>query len=188
MVSRAETRTDAANWCEKACWWKLWQIGYEPTEARNVAQVWSSLVLRLKLLEKLSRNRHTKLVWRSWLRVMKRSRSVWSQLERNVFCILCSTREMCRIEYGHPGNSCWRDAKSFQNDDHDASWYALLNEVRQRGVHVRWVQREVAFVIESTQPRLRQEREWVHDRTRECSKVRLKVNEFSEFISRYTRR
>ena len=26
-----------------------------------------------------------------------------------------------------------------------------LNEVRQQGVHVRWVQREVAFVTESTQ-------------------------------------
>ena len=25
------------------------------------------------------------------------------QLERNVICILCSTREMCRIECGHPG-------------------------------------------------------------------------------------
>ena len=26
------------------------------------------------------------------------------QLERNVFCILCSTREMCRIDCGHHGN------------------------------------------------------------------------------------
>ena len=25
------------------------------------------------------------------------------QLERNVICIFCSTRQMCRIECGHPG-------------------------------------------------------------------------------------
>ena len=34
---------------------------------------------------------------------MLRTRSVWLQLERNVICILCFTREMCRIECGHPG-------------------------------------------------------------------------------------
>ena len=206
MVSRAETRTDAANWCEKACWWKWWQIGYELTEARNVAQIWSSLVLRFKLLEKVVersshkarltelnmsdetfpkddhhgtlrfrwlnrliggnwhlRDHHRQLVWRSSLWVMKRSRSVWLQLERNVICIPCTTSEdvfspmppseglkMLVPDWMRtPLEMTW--CKSFQDNDHDVSWWALLNEVQQRGVHVRWLQWEVAFVIESTQ-------------------------------------
>ena len=54
---------------------------------------------------------------------------------------------MSRIECGHPGNFLltWCQ-KSSQDDDDGASWWELLNEVQQRGV-----QREVAFVIESTQ-------------------------------------
>ena len=36
--------------------------------------------------------------------VKRDTRSVSLQFERNPICALCSTREMSRIEYEHPGN------------------------------------------------------------------------------------
>ena len=130
--------------------------------------------------KRLSRDRHTKLVWRSWTRVTKRFPEMTiihtliqmvEQINQTTACMtkLIMSNETIEervIAVGKKRNlhpvlyqrdvpdwmrtpwkiSCWCDAKNSQDNDHDVSWHALLNEVQQRGV--QW---EVTFVIESTQ-------------------------------------